>query len=69
MEPSSSVERDSTGLGAQSPQPRAASADLMVTKISGSEKAVVAKAGHWSNIDNPNEFNAAVGAFLARVAR
>ena len=49
--------------------PFLAAADLMVATISGSEKAVVAKAGHWSNIDNPNEFSAAVGAFLARVAR
>lgn len=49
--------------------PFLAAADLMVAKIPGCEKAVVSKAGHSSNIDNPDEFNAAVGAFLDRVAR
>lgn len=41
--------------------------DYMVSKIPGSDKAVVSKAGHSSNIDNPKEFNAAMGAFLDRV--
>lgn len=49
--------------------PFLAAADLMAAKIPGCEKAVVSKAGHSSNIDNPAEFNAAVGAFLDRVAR
>jgi pimeloyl-ACP methyl ester carboxylesterase len=41
--------------------------DYMVAKIAGAEKAVVPKAGHSSNIDNPDAFNAAVGAFLDRL--
>jgi pimeloyl-ACP methyl ester carboxylesterase len=41
--------------------------DYMVAKIPGAEKAVVPKAGHSSNIDNPDAFNAAVGAFLDRL--
>jgi pimeloyl-ACP methyl ester carboxylesterase len=41
--------------------------DYMVAKIPGAEKAVVSKAGHSSNIDNPDEFNAAMGAFLDRL--
>jgi pimeloyl-ACP methyl ester carboxylesterase len=43
--------------------------DYMVAKIPGSQKAVVSKAGHSANIDNPDEFNAAMGAFLDRVCR
>jgi pimeloyl-ACP methyl ester carboxylesterase len=43
--------------------------DYMVAKIPGSRKVVVSKAGHSSNIDNPTEFNAAMGSFLDRVGR
>jgi pimeloyl-ACP methyl ester carboxylesterase len=49
--------------------PFLAATDYMVAKIPGAEKAVVSKAGHSSNIDNPAEFNAAMGAFLDRVCR
>jgi pimeloyl-ACP methyl ester carboxylesterase len=47
--------------------PFLAATDYMVAKIAGAEKAVVPKAGHSSNIDNPDAFNAAVGAFLDRL--
>ncbi len=43
--------------------------DYMAAKIPGCQKAVVPKAGHSSNIDNPDAFNAAVGAFLDRLGR
>jgi pimeloyl-ACP methyl ester carboxylesterase len=48
--------------------PFLAATDYMVAKIAGAEKAVVPQAGHSSNIDNPDAFNAAVGAFLDRQA-
>lgn len=43
------------------------SADYMAAKIPGAEKVVLAGAGHAANIDQPNEFNAAVRKFLTRV--
>ena len=49
--------------------PFLAATDYMVAKIPGAEKAVVSKAGHSANIDNPEAFNAVVGAFLDRVCR
>ena len=49
--------------------PFLAATDYMVAKIPGAEKAVVPKAGHSANIDNPEAFNAVVGAFLDRVCR
>lgn len=42
-------------------------ADYMAAKIPGCEKVVIPKAGHSANIDNPEDFNAALGAFLDRV--
>lgn len=43
------------------------SADYMAAKIPGAEKIILQRAGHAANIDEPAAFNAAVGAFLARV--
>jgi pimeloyl-ACP methyl ester carboxylesterase len=43
-------------------------ADYMTAKIAGTRKVVIADAGHASNIDQPAEFNAAVGAFLDELA-
>lgn len=39
--------------------------DYMVNKIPGARKALIANAGHASNIDQPEAFNAAVEEFLA----
>ncbi len=44
------------------------SADYMAAKIPGAGKVILAQAGHASNIDQPAAFNAAVRAFLDRVA-
>jgi pimeloyl-ACP methyl ester carboxylesterase len=49
-------------------RPFLAATDYMVAKIPGSEKAVIPKAGHSANIDNPDAFNASMGAFLDRFA-
>jgi pimeloyl-ACP methyl ester carboxylesterase len=50
-------------------KPFLGAADYMTAKIPGCEKAVIPNAGHSANIDNPEAFNAAVGAFLDRVCR
>ncbi len=44
-----------------------ASADYMGAKIPGARKIILSKAGHASNIDQPEAFNAAVAEFLASV--
>ena len=44
-------------------------ADYMAAKIPGCRKAVVPKAGHCANIDNPAAFNAAMGDFLDALCR
>ena len=49
-------DRDKPFLGA---------ADYMTAKIPGAVKAVIPDAGHASNIDQPEAFDQAVGAFLA----
>lgn len=41
-----------------------AATDYMANKISGARKAIIADAGHASNINQPAAFNEAVGAFL-----
>jgi pimeloyl-ACP methyl ester carboxylesterase len=46
--------------------PRASEA--MVAAISGSRFAKIAAAGHMSNLEQPEMFNAVVGSFLASVA-
>jgi pimeloyl-ACP methyl ester carboxylesterase len=45
-------------------KPFLGAADYMEAKIPGSRKFVISKAGHFSNLDNPGEFNAAMGDFL-----
>jgi pimeloyl-ACP methyl ester carboxylesterase len=44
--------------------PFIAASDYMAAKIPGAKKAVIEKAGHASNIDQPEAFNAAVLGFL-----
>ena len=44
-----------------------AATDYMAAKIPGSEKVILADAGHAANIDQPEAFNKAVRAFLDRV--
>ena len=46
-------------------QPFIAASDYMAAKIPGAKKVVIANAGHASNIDQPEAFNAAVLGFLA----
>lgn len=48
-------------------RPFHAAADYMVKTIPGAEKAVIPQAGHASNIDQPEAFNAAVLGFLGRL--
>ena len=45
--------------------PFIAAADYMVMKIAGASKAEIENAGHAANLDNPEDFNAAMGEFLA----
>ena len=45
--------------------PFIAASDYMAAKIPGAKKSVIASAGHASNIDQPEAFNAAVLGFLA----
>src|SRR5665213_139621 len=50
--------------------PFLAASDYMAAKIPGAKKAVIPRAGHAANIDNPQAFNAALTGFLedARLA-
>ncbi len=48
-------------------EPFLAAADYMARKIPGATKTVIRNAGHASNIDQPEAFNASVTAFLARL--
>lgn len=48
--------------------PFLAASDYMTTKIPGAEKVVIPDAGHAANIDQPAAFNAAVTAFIAKLA-
>ena len=43
-----------------------AATDYMAKKIPGAEKVVIEGAGHAANLDQPEAFNRAVEAFLAR---
>jgi pimeloyl-ACP methyl ester carboxylesterase len=45
-----------------------AAADVMEASIPGARKVVLSGAGHAANLDAPEEFNAAVGDFLATVS-
>jgi pimeloyl-ACP methyl ester carboxylesterase len=47
--------------------PFLAAADYMAAKIPNATKAVIANAGHASNIDQPQAFNEALGKFIANV--
>jgi len=44
--------------------PFIAASDYMAAKIPGAKKAIIANAGHASNIDQPAAFNDAVLGFL-----
>jgi len=48
--------------------PFLAAADYMASKIPSATKVVLDGAGHASNLDRPDAFNAAVTAFLAQLA-
>jgi pimeloyl-ACP methyl ester carboxylesterase len=48
-------------------QPFRNAADYMAAKIPGAECVVIPAAGHAANLDQPEAFNAAVRAFLARL--
>jgi pimeloyl-ACP methyl ester carboxylesterase len=50
-------------------EPFLAGTDYMEAKIAGSQKVVIPDAGHASNIDQPEAFNAAVLAFLDGLPR
>jgi len=41
--------------------------DYMAAKIPGADKAIIDNAGHAANIDQPESFNRALGAFLNRL--
>ncbi|MGC1459922.1 MAG: alpha/beta hydrolase [Steroidobacteraceae bacterium] len=45
---------------------RAAAAKALARRLPNAESAVIAAAGHMPNLDNPQEYNAIVRAFLAR---
>lgn len=47
-------------------QPYLNAADYMAKKIPGTEKVVIANAGHAANIDQPEAFNDAVRGFLTK---
>ena len=47
--------------------PFLAAADVMEAKIPGARKAVLADAGHASNVDQPAAFDRAVTAFLEKL--
>ncbi len=47
--------------------PFLAAADYMTAKIPGAQKAVIADAGHASNIDQPKAFNDVLVSFIAGV--
>ena len=49
--------------------PFLAGTDYMANKIPNARKVVIEDAGHASNIDQPEAFNAAVLAFLDEVTR
>jgi pimeloyl-ACP methyl ester carboxylesterase len=48
-------------------EPFLAATDYMASKIPGATKVLIPDAGHAANIDQPEEFNRAVLAFLERV--
>lgn len=47
---------------------RAAAANALARRLPNAERAVIANAGHMPNLDNPQGYQAAVRAFLARHA-
>jgi pimeloyl-ACP methyl ester carboxylesterase len=46
-----------------------AATDVLASKIPGAEKVILKGAGHVSNLDQPELFNASVRSFLDRVSR
>lgn len=48
--------------------PFLAATDYMEAKIASAEKAIIPNAGHAANLDNPEDFNTAMGGFLSRLA-
>ena len=54
-------------LAGERDTPFLAGIDYMARKIPNAAKVVLPDAGHTANLDNPQAFNAAVSAFLARL--
>ena len=46
-----------------------AATDVLASKIPGAEKVILKGAGHVSNLDRPELFNACVSSFLDRISR
>ncbi len=55
-------------VGEDDPLTTPAQADALAATISGAEKAVIEHAGHLSNLEQADRFNAVLGAFLDRHA-
>ena len=62
------IEKPTLVLVGEDDAPFIAATDYMAAKIEGSRKVVISAAGHAANLDNPGEFNAAMGAFLDDLA-
>ena len=58
------IEKPTLVLVGMDDTPFIAAADYMASKIRGAEKAVIENAGHAANLDNPADFNTAMGGFL-----
>ena len=54
--------------GAQDAAPRVESANEVVRLLPQAERAIIPNAGHLPNLDNPSQYNEALGGFLARHA-
>jgi 3-oxoadipate enol-lactonase len=50
--------------GDHEPATRTQAADALARRLPGAARAVIQHAGHLPNLDNPNDYNAAVRAFL-----
>ena len=61
------IDKPTLVLVGERDEPFLAGTDYMANKIPNSTKVVVPNAGHAANIDNPDDFNAAVAAFLSSI--
>ena len=67
MESLPSIRTPALVLAGERDTPFLAGIDYMARKIPNARKIVLPDAGHIANVDNPEAFNAAVSAFLARL--